>query len=256
VADVAFDRAVALGPDLPRTMPAQIVDCAGAARDARAGRPAHPCLLGRHAARGRCRAAGGGRPAPRPMSMPAAPGRATSSASAAHVIEPAAARGGPRILAFLNVSFGGSSGSRARLMVGECADIRLCDARGGGLRAGSCRPVVGMKVRSGRIAGGSERDRARRGGARGGRGAGPAADDPSGRAAAGRATRPRADAPGRHPDPLLPAVPERPGGGADGSARTCTRPARAGSSSTSATAWDRSTSRWRARCWPRASRPT
>ena len=71
-----------------------------------------------------------------------------------HVIEPAA--DAPRILAFLNISFGGIFGFSSRLMVGERAEIQLCDAR----EAVACARdnadlVLGMKVRTGRIAGGA-----------------------------------------------------------------------------------------------------
>lgn len=69
-----------------------------------------------------------------------------------HVIE----RASVRILAYLNISFAGIFGFSNRLMVGECADLRLCDAR----EAVSCARehgdvLVGVKVRSGRIAGGT-----------------------------------------------------------------------------------------------------
>src|SRR5690606_14908257 len=56
----------------------------------------------------------------------------------------------------LNISFAGIYGFSSSVMVGECGDIRLCDAR----EAVDCGRehsdvIVGMKVRSGRIAGGS-----------------------------------------------------------------------------------------------------
>jgi len=68
-----------------------------------------------------------------------------------HVME----RSRARILAYLNISFAGIFGFSSNVHVGECADIRLCDAR----EAVACGRehadvVVGMKVRSGRIAGG------------------------------------------------------------------------------------------------------
>lgn len=69
-----------------------------------------------------------------------------------HVIE----RSRARILAYLNISFAGIFGFSSNVHVGECSDIRLCDAR----EAVACGQehsdiVVGMKVRSGRIAGGT-----------------------------------------------------------------------------------------------------
>ena len=69
-----------------------------------------------------------------------------------HVME----RSRARILAYLNISFAGIFGFSSNVHVGECADIRLCDAR----EAVACGKehsdvVVGMKVRSGRIAGGT-----------------------------------------------------------------------------------------------------
>lgn len=69
-----------------------------------------------------------------------------------HVIEPAKSR----ILAYLNISFAGIFGFSKNVMVGECGDIRLCDPR----EAVDCGRehadlIVGMKVRVGRIAGGT-----------------------------------------------------------------------------------------------------
>lgn len=69
-----------------------------------------------------------------------------------HVIE----RSHVRILAYLNISFAGIFGFSRNIMVGECADLRLCDPR----EAVACLRdhrdvVVGVKVRSGRIAGGN-----------------------------------------------------------------------------------------------------
>ncbi len=68
-----------------------------------------------------------------------------------HVIE----RSRVRILAYLNISFAGIFGFSTSTMVGECEDIRLCDPR----EAVPCVRdhadiIVGMKVRTGRIAGG------------------------------------------------------------------------------------------------------
>jgi dihydroorotase len=68
-----------------------------------------------------------------------------------HVIE----RSRVRILAYLNISFAGIFGFSDSVMVGECGDIRLCDPR----EAVACVRdnadiIVGMKVRSGAIAGG------------------------------------------------------------------------------------------------------
>lgn len=61
-----------------------------------------------------------------------------------------------RIVAYLNISFAGIFGFSRRLMVGECAEINLCDPR----EAVACirdnaDAIVGVKVRSGRIAGGT-----------------------------------------------------------------------------------------------------
>ena len=69
-----------------------------------------------------------------------------------HVIEPSA----PRILAFLNISFAGIFGFSRSVMVGECADLRLLDI-GEALRVAreNLATIVGIKVRVGRIAGGS-----------------------------------------------------------------------------------------------------
>ncbi|HEX2527921.1 MAG TPA: amidohydrolase/deacetylase family metallohydrolase [Geminicoccus sp.] len=69
-----------------------------------------------------------------------------------HVIE----RSQSRILCYLNISFAGIYGFSKNVMVGECSDIRLCDAR----EAVACGRehsdlIVGMKVRIGRIAGGT-----------------------------------------------------------------------------------------------------
>ena len=68
-----------------------------------------------------------------------------------HVIE----RSRSRILAYLNISFAGIFGFSRNVMVGECREIMLCDAR----EAVACgrdhrRLIVGMKVRVGRIASG------------------------------------------------------------------------------------------------------
>ncbi|MEE8272935.1 MAG: amidohydrolase/deacetylase family metallohydrolase [Alphaproteobacteria bacterium] len=70
----------------------------------------------------------------------------------AHVIAPSPVR----ILAYLNISFAGIFAFSRRVMVGECADLRLLDMV-------SCREVaaahrdliVGIKVRVGRAAGGA-----------------------------------------------------------------------------------------------------
>jgi dihydroorotase len=70
----------------------------------------------------------------------------------AHVME----RSRARILACLNISFAGIFGFSGNLMVGECGDVRLCDPR----EAVACARehadvIVAMKVRAGRIAGGT-----------------------------------------------------------------------------------------------------
>lgn len=69
-----------------------------------------------------------------------------------HIIEPST----PRILAFLNISFAGIFGFSRSVMVGECADIRLLDV-GEAVRVAKENPatIVGVKVRVGRIAGGT-----------------------------------------------------------------------------------------------------
>src|SRR5215212_9778248 len=69
-----------------------------------------------------------------------------------HVIE----RSRSRIIAYLNISFAGIYGFSRNVMVGECREIMLCDAR----EAVTCArehldTIVGMKVRVGRIASGS-----------------------------------------------------------------------------------------------------
>jgi dihydroorotase len=69
-----------------------------------------------------------------------------------HVIEPSRSR----ILCYLNISYAGIYGFSKNVMVGECSDIRLLDAR----EAVACGKehadlIVGMKVRIGRIAGGT-----------------------------------------------------------------------------------------------------
>ncbi|MGN6765220.1 MAG: amidohydrolase/deacetylase family metallohydrolase, partial [Rhizobiaceae bacterium] len=70
----------------------------------------------------------------------------------AHVIE----RSKVRILAYLNISFAGIFGFSNRVMVGECGDLRLCDTVEAVAAAREHSDlVVGVKVRSGRIAGGN-----------------------------------------------------------------------------------------------------
>ena len=69
-----------------------------------------------------------------------------------HVIE----RSRSRIIAYLNISFAGIYGFSRNVMVGECREIMLCDAR----EAVACARenldlIVGMKVRVGRIASGT-----------------------------------------------------------------------------------------------------
>ncbi|WP_159711043.1 amidohydrolase/deacetylase family metallohydrolase [Geminicoccus flavidas] len=69
-----------------------------------------------------------------------------------HVIE----RSKSRILCYLNISYAGIYGFSKNVMVGECSDIRLLDAR----EAVACGRehgdlIVGMKARIGRIAGGT-----------------------------------------------------------------------------------------------------
>ena len=69
-----------------------------------------------------------------------------------HVME----RSKVRILAYVNISFAGIFGFSHTVMVGECGDLRLCDPRE---VVATVREhgdvVVGVKVRSGRIAGGN-----------------------------------------------------------------------------------------------------
>lgn len=70
----------------------------------------------------------------------------------AHVIE----RSKVRILAYMNISFAGIFGFSSRVMVGECGDLRLCDPIEAVASARDHSDlVVGVKVRSGRIAGGN-----------------------------------------------------------------------------------------------------
>jgi dihydroorotase len=69
-----------------------------------------------------------------------------------HVIE----RSKVRILAYLNVSFAGIFAFSRNVMVGECGDLRLCDAREALAAAREHLDIVsGMKVRVGRTAGGA-----------------------------------------------------------------------------------------------------
>jgi dihydroorotase len=69
-----------------------------------------------------------------------------------HVME----RSRVRILAYVNISFAGIFGFSHTVMVGECADLRLCDPREVVAAVREHRDVVvGVKVRSGRIAGGA-----------------------------------------------------------------------------------------------------
>ncbi|MFO1037593.1 MAG: amidohydrolase/deacetylase family metallohydrolase [Geminicoccaceae bacterium] len=69
-----------------------------------------------------------------------------------HVIDPSRSR----ILAYLNISWAGIYGFGRNVMVGECRDIMLCDAREAVAVAREHRErIVGMKVRVGRIASGS-----------------------------------------------------------------------------------------------------
>lgn len=61
-----------------------------------------------------------------------------------------------RILAYVNISFAGIFGFSHTVMVGECADLRLCDPREVAAAVREHRDVVvGVKVRSGRFAGGT-----------------------------------------------------------------------------------------------------
>jgi len=69
-----------------------------------------------------------------------------------HVIE----RSTVRILAYLNISFAGIFAFSKNVMIGECIDIRLCDPREAVAMAREhLDVVVGLKVRVGRIAGGT-----------------------------------------------------------------------------------------------------
>lgn len=69
-----------------------------------------------------------------------------------HVME----RSRARILAYVNISFAGIFGFSGRIMVGECGDLRLCDPREAVAAIREHEDVVvGVKVRSGRVAGGS-----------------------------------------------------------------------------------------------------
>lgn len=69
-----------------------------------------------------------------------------------HVME----RSRVRILAYVNISFPGIFGFSHSVMVGECADLRLCNPREVVAAVREHRDVVvGVKVRSGRNAGGT-----------------------------------------------------------------------------------------------------
>ncbi len=73
----------------------------------------------------------------------------------AHVIEEIAGRGGPRILAYLNISFAGIFGFSKTVMVGECSDMRLVSADDCLAAARANRDIiVGIKARIGARAGG------------------------------------------------------------------------------------------------------
>ncbi|MFO1350321.1 MAG: amidohydrolase/deacetylase family metallohydrolase [Gammaproteobacteria bacterium] len=69
-----------------------------------------------------------------------------------HIVEPAKAR----VLAYLNVSFAGIFAFSKAVMVGECADVRLLNAREC-VRVGREHPdlITGIKVRVGQYAGGA-----------------------------------------------------------------------------------------------------
>jgi dihydroorotase len=70
-----------------------------------------------------------------------------------HVIEHSRAR----ILAFLNISFAGIFAFSAKVMVGECDDIRLCDpAEAVRVARDHLDLAVGVKVRVGKIASGAD----------------------------------------------------------------------------------------------------
>lgn len=156
-ADVAFaaGQVAAIGEGLPRAAAREVVDCAGAL--------VTPGLIDLHA-----HVYWGGTPLGVDALRLAARSATTTFVDAgsagagnflgfrAHVIEPAAAAGGPRILAFLNIAFPGIFGFSARFMVGECSDHRLLCAREAVACAEDHRDlIVGVKVRAGRIAGGS-----------------------------------------------------------------------------------------------------
>jgi dihydroorotase len=69
-----------------------------------------------------------------------------------HVME----RSRSRILAYLNISWAGIYGFSRSVMVGECREIMLCDAREAVAAGREHRDrIVGMKVRVGRIASGT-----------------------------------------------------------------------------------------------------
>ena len=171
-----------------------------------------------------------------------------------HVIE----RSRSRIIAYLNISFAGIYGFSRNVMVGECREIMLCDAR----EAVACGRehgdmIVGMKVRVGRIASGSS---------------GVAPMDIAMEAAdrLGVPLMAHLDYPPpsrtevvsrlRRGDVLTHCFKPFPNDAlercAARSARRSWRRASAASGSTSATAWARSISTSPGRCWPRASCPT
>src|ERR1700730_9680715 len=118
-----------------------------------------------------------------------------------HVIEQSPLR----IIPYLNVSFPGIFAVSAAVTVGECADLRLLDARECVRVIGANRDLVaGVKVRVGRNAGGASGTprhctRGRRRDRASGHGASRQPATESARSA-------RAPTPGRQPDTLLPPV--------------------------------------------------
>lgn len=69
-----------------------------------------------------------------------------------HVME----RSRVRILAYVNISFAGIFGFSQTVMVGECGDLDLCNPREAvAIAREHADVIVGVKVRSGRIAGGA-----------------------------------------------------------------------------------------------------
>lgn len=151
--DVAIEGAkiVAIAPDLPADNAARVVDASGCL--------VTPGLIDLHS-----HVYWGGTPLGVDADRLAAKSGTTTFVDAGsagagnilgfrrHVIE----RSNVRILAYLNISFPGIFAFSHSVMVGENGDLRLCEPREVVAAAAEHREiVVGVKVRSGRLAGGT-----------------------------------------------------------------------------------------------------